>query len=178
MNFRRRTIIVPLAAVLILCGLYISYLKLYGNFHAITPGEAYRSAQLYKGLNLEHYIRKYRIRSILNLRGAHAGDGWYDGEIEVSARYGVAHYDLALSASRQMTAGELRDMLEIFRTAPRPILIHCYSGADRSGLASAIWKLYVDGRTKEEASKQLSVFYGHIPLAGKQNMDLYFEHLR
>ncbi|HET6516058.1 MAG TPA: DUF2147 domain-containing protein [Thermodesulfovibrionales bacterium] len=37
------------------------------NFHAIAPGEACRSAQL-DGDGLDYYIKKYHIRSLLNLR--------------------------------------------------------------------------------------------------------------
>jgi hypothetical protein len=44
------------------------YLEEQGNFHPITSGEAYWSAQLDQD-ELEYYIRKFEIRSIINLRG-------------------------------------------------------------------------------------------------------------
>jgi len=47
---------------------YLIYMKEQGNFHAITPGEAYRSALLDRD-GWRKYIDKYQIKSILNLRG-------------------------------------------------------------------------------------------------------------
>lgn len=144
-----------------------------GNFHAVTPGEAYRCAQ--PGYSrLEYYLKTYGIRSIINLRGRNPGDKWYREEIRFSADNGIRHYDVALSATSEPTAGQVLKLLTIFRTAPRPVLIHCKSGADRSGLVAAMWKMAVDGEPRAQADEQLSVRFGHIPIAGTEAMDSFF----
>lgn len=51
----------------------------------------------------------------------------------------------------------------LLRDSPRPVLIHCEAGADRSGVASALYKLLVAKRPVQEASEQLSFRYGHFP---------------
>jgi hypothetical protein len=48
-------------------------------------------------------VRDHGIKSILNLRGAHSGQSWYDDEVAVSGELGVAHYDYGLSAGRPVT---------------------------------------------------------------------------
>ncbi len=53
------------------------YLEEQGNFHPITPGEAYRSAQLDPD-ELEYDIRKFKIRSIINLKGKDVGEPLYE----------------------------------------------------------------------------------------------------
>jgi protein tyrosine/serine phosphatase len=170
-----RFFIVVLIALLAVTGSYALYMVEIGNFHEISPGEAYRSAQLDKA-QLEHYIKKYGIRSILNLRGENPNLKWYRDEITVSDAYNLAHYDLSLSSDREPGEEDMRKLLDVFRHAPRPILIHCKAGADRSGLVAAMWKVIVDKEPKSEAKKQLSFFYGHIPVSGTYAMDRFFQN--
>jgi undecaprenyl-diphosphatase len=155
--------------------IYAYYELEHGNFHQITNGEAYRSAQM-NGTALEHCIKNYQIKSVLNLRGKFPDEKWYSDEIRVSSECGVKHFDLFLSAYRVLTPEETQTLMGIFETAPRPILIHCRGGADRSGLVSAMWKVIVDKSSKLDASKQLSIFYGHISLGPPAAMDRFFEN--
>ena len=171
---RLKLFITSLILILILAGGYIFYVLDQGNFHAITDGEAYRSAQLNRD-KLGYYIRRYNIKSILNLRGTNPDSDWYREELRVSTANHIKHYDIALSSTREPTEKDVKQLTEIFREAPRPILIHCQSGADRAGLVAAMWKVIVDQESKPEAEKQLSVFYGHVPLGGKYAMDEFFE---
>jgi undecaprenyl-diphosphatase len=53
--------------------------------------------------------------------------------------------------------------LAAVRQAPKPILIHCNGGADRTALISAIYLYEIEGRTAAESSRALNPFYGHIP---------------
>ena len=170
---RLKLFITSLALMLILAGSYIFYLVDHGNFHTITDGEAYRSAQLDRD-KLEYYIRRYNIKSVLNLRGQNPDSDWYREELIVSAANRIKHYDIALSSTKEPTENDVKQLMEIFREAPRPILIHCQAGADRSGLVAAMWKVIVDQESKPEAEEQLSIFYGHVPLGGRYAMDKFF----
>jgi len=153
---------------------YFTYNFNTGNFHAITAGEAYRSAQLDKK-QLEYYSNKYKIASILNLRGTEPGSKWYKDELEVSAARGIKHYDIALSALSEPTDKDIAKIIEIFKSAPRPILIHCLGGADRSGFAAAVWKRIIDKQPKPEAARQLSLLCGHLPFGKTRVMDKSFD---
>lgn len=154
---------------------YFLYMEEQGNFHPITDGEAYRSAQL-DGDELAYYIKKYNIKSIVNLRGENPEAPWYKEERKVSAEHNVKHYDISLSSSREPTEEDVRNLIEIFKNAPRPVLIHCQAGADRSGLAAAMWKVIVDKEPKSEAEKQLSIFFGHFPIGKTSAMDRFFQN--
>jgi protein tyrosine/serine phosphatase len=143
-------------------GAYCGLLRYTGNVHAVEEGRLYRSAQL-QGHQLEQVIAKYRIRSILNVRGASPGQSWYDDEIVVAKNLHVAHFDYGLSASDPLSAGQVDEVLELIQKAPRPILIHCQSGADRAGLVSALFLAVVAKKPINEAIGQLSLLYGHFP---------------
>jgi undecaprenyl-diphosphatase len=164
-----------LGVATLLCLARFWYLEEQGNFHAITPGEAYRSSQMDRD-ELEHYIRKYAIRSVINLQGRHDGKGWYTEENDVCRETGTRHYDLNLTSDRAPSESEIKALLDIYGTAPRPVLIHCQAGADRSGLAAALWKIAVDGAPKSEARKQLSVPLGHVPIGPTRVLDEFIEN--
>lgn len=171
---RLKFVIAALVLISLLTAGYFLYMEEQGNFHPITEGEAYRSAQLDRD-ELDYYIKKYNIKSIINLRGRNLDEPWYREEIKVSAERKIAHYDLPLSATREPSEEYVRQLMEIFKYAPRPVLIHCQAGADRSGLAAAMWKVVVDKKPKLEAKKQLSILYGHIPIGKTSAMDSFFE---
>lgn len=151
------------------------FLEEYDNFHPITHGKAYRSAQLDRD-ELEYYIRKYNIRSIINLRGDDLRAQWYREEKQVSEKYQVKLYDLSLSACREPDEREIRTLIMLFNRVPRPVLIHCRGGSDRSGLAAAIWKVVIDKEPKKEAGKQLSLVFGHIPFGKTASLDRFFQN--
>ena len=163
-----------LLLMVLLTGGYIAYTLATHNFHPITPGEAYRSAQPDRD-ELEYYIKKYNIRSIVNLRGKNLNKPWYVEEARVSAESNVAHYNISLAASRELSDNDIKELMEIFKSAPRPVLIHCQAGADRSGLVAAMWRVVVDKEPKSEAEKQLSILFGHIPIGKTSAMDRSFE---
>jgi undecaprenyl-diphosphatase len=167
--------IMTLAFLLLSSVSYFLYMEEQGNFHPITPGEAYRSAQLDRD-ELEYYINKHNIKSIVNLRGEHPDEPWYGEETQVCAEKNVKHYNIALSSSHEPADEDIRKLIAIFENAPRPVLIHCQAGADRSGLAAAMWKVIVDKEPKSEAQKQLSLFYGHLPIGKTFAMDRFFQN--
>jgi len=177
MPFTRRVRIFIAAVVLLMllpAGYFGVYMPVQGNFHPITPGEAYRSAKLDRE-KLEHYIKKYNIKSIVNLIGEDPRKPWYQEELQVSAEHNIKHYDITLSATQEPTDDDVRKLVEIFQHAPRPVLIHCKGGSDRSGLVAAMWKVIVDKEPKSEARKQLSILYGHLPIGKTSAMDHFFE---
>jgi protein tyrosine/serine phosphatase len=165
---------VSMGAVALLAAIRIAYLDEQGNFHVITPSEAYRSAQLDED-ELTHYLSKYKIRSVINLRGKKDDEPWYIEEKQVCRDLDVEHYDLRLPADKEPASTEIEALMRLFKTAPRPVLIHCKAGADRSGLAAAIWKMEIDGQPKAVAKRQLSIRFGHIPVGPTSVLDAFIE---
>ena len=133
------------------------------NFHVVAPGLVYRSGQM-DGEDLTRSIAKYGIKSILNLRGENPTTSWHQTEIATTAKLNVVHYDRSLGSGTELTLDEMNDLVTLLRNAPKPILIHCYGGADRSGLVSALYCFAIDGETAKQADRQLTIWYGHIPL--------------
>jgi protein tyrosine/serine phosphatase len=144
-------------------GAYLGFLQLSGNFHTVIAGELYRSAQP-SPRQIASYAKQYGIRTIVNLRGAADDSQWYDDEVATSDRLGIKHIDFAMLASRQLTAAQADELVAILKNAPKPILIHCRSGADRTGLVSVIYSQQIAGIPEHKAEQQLSIYFGHVGL--------------
>ena len=133
-----------------------------GNLHEVEPGRFYRSAQM-DGPALRQTIKLHGIKTVLNLRGTNRGEPWYDQELSVTQADGVTHLDMSLSAYRELSPAQMAELARLMANAPKPLLVHCESGADRTGLASALYKLS-QGVPLDQASDELSARYGHLPL--------------
>ncbi len=141
-----------------------SVLSILYNFHWIIPDDAARSAQPYAGFG-ERHLRSNGIRSLVNLRGAHPEWGWWQREARCCQRLRIAHFNLSMNSRTLPTRAFLLDLLWAFDTAPRPLMIKCSGGQDRTSFASALYLLHMNGWTaREAAADQFSVFpYLHFP---------------
>lgn len=143
--------------------LWSAYFLLYGNFHKVDK-DVYRSAQLFS-FNMPYYIEKYGIKSILNLRGTSSKD-WYADEIHISKEYNLSHYDYGISARRLITIKQMDKIVELIKNAPKPLLIHCKAGADRTSLAVALYLYAIKHKTNPQ--RAISIVYGHFPWLGSK----------
>jgi len=125
------------------------------NLHWVTP-EVARSAQPYLGFYAA-YLRPHGFRSLLNLRGENPSLPWWRADARAAAKLGMKRYDVRLS-SRLIPAREsLTALIDALERAPRPLLIKCSGGQDRTGLAAAIYLLHAGGTAAlREAEAQIA----------------------
>jgi protein tyrosine phosphatase (PTP) superfamily phosphohydrolase (DUF442 family) len=140
----------------------------FGNFGVVEPGRVYRSAQP-EG-EFRRLIARYRLASVLNLRGGTQDDPWYADEVRATRDFGVDFYDFPMSATRRPQRRELLTLLHLFEYCSYPLLIHCKSGSDRTGLATALYLMSRNGVPPEAALRAFSLQYGHIPLFGPEHL--------
>lgn len=136
--------------------------SIFDNIHEIDSGKLIRSAQLTPAA-LEQLIINKKIKTVINLRGASPGNAWFDGEAAVVQKYNLLHVNIGMSAERLPLRDDLLTLLEAYKTAPRPILIHCMRGVDRTGEAAAIYQMLYQNKSKADALKMLSAKYFYFP---------------
>ncbi len=158
----RKWLLVPVA-VLAAAGLYLGAVRLSGNFHTVIAGELYRSAQP-SNAQLTRYVQENGIRTVLNLRGANTQARWYQDEVATTQALGVTLLDFPMSARHALTGEQAMTLLTIMQDAPKPLLIHCNAGADRTGLAVVMYLNQLAGVDEETAEWALSPIYGHIAI--------------
>lgn len=143
----------------------------YVNRHAIGA-RAWRSAQ-----PAPHHIRtlaRQGVRTIVNLRGERlCGSYWL--ERAACERYGIALVNFQVRSRAAPSKQELTAIRELFDRIEYPMLMHCKSGADRAGLMSVLYAFLKEGVPIEEASRQLSLRFGHIRQADTGILDHFFD---
>jgi hypothetical protein len=166
-SWRKVRITCYLVALALLALTFYRFLFL-GNSAVVEPEQVFRSAQPKQGLDMT--IQDYRLASILNLRGGAPTDWWYAHEVNTAQRLGVDFYDLPLGSTRRPSRAELLALLDLFERCRYPLLIHCKSGSDRTGLAVALYRLTKLGQPPEQALGAFSLWRGHVPLAGTERL--------
>ena len=109
-------------------------------------------------------LRAYRdrgIKSVLNLRGA-AQQPHYLFEKEACDALGLTLVDISFNARRAPTPEALVELIDTFGRIEKPFVLHCKSGADRAGMASALYLITQEGKTVAEVRDHLSWRYLHL----------------
>lgn len=156
----RRMAVGALAGMAMALAAHLIHIHATGNMHAVVPGVLYRSAQV-DAEELARWQREYGIRSVLNLRGERPDKAWYREEAAAAEELGIVLSSFRMGATRQIGPEDATRLLALMRDLPKPLLVHCRQGSDRTGLASALYVAAVEGDAAK-AEAQLSIAYGHV----------------
>jgi protein tyrosine phosphatase (PTP) superfamily phosphohydrolase (DUF442 family) len=147
------------------------------NLHAVVPGEVYRSGQPTPAM-LAEMQKTLGLRTVINLRGFWPDDDWHRQETQAAAELGLEHHDIDLRCYRLASLAQVRKLIELLDACPKPVLLHCRQGADRTSLAAAIYMIVYQGRSPAEAMSQYSVWYGHLGYADGWRLPHLFDCYR
>ncbi len=141
-----------------------SIVRLSKNFHEVDPGKFYRSAQL-SPTELDEVVKKYGIKTVISLRGAPENSYWVPKQKEILAKDGVKFFWFGWTTDFFPDNDDLKGYLMTLKTAEYPILVHCRTGADRTGEAVAMYAIDFMHQSKEEAiDKHMNFNYWHVPM--------------
>ena len=147
-----------LAIILFFGGKQIYDMNINHNFETITEGKVYKSGVIPPD-ELESYVTKYHIKSIVDLRFPGTTDLKNNPEIPVeltaeqnavAKMKGVNYFN---NGSDQVPKQENLD--RFFKImddkANYPVLIHCYHGIGRGEMYSALYRIEYENFTNEAA---------------------------
>ncbi len=137
------------------------------NQHEITPG-VWRSNH-----PTEHRLKELKakgIQTILTLRGD-APTAHFLTEQEMCTRLDLPLHSIALNARAAPPQETILDLIKTFRQIEKPFVMHCKSGADRSGFAAAIYLMVIENASVSSARQMLSPRYLHFRLGRSAILD-------
>lgn len=147
-----------LSIILFFGGKQIYDMNINHNFETITEAKVYKSGVIPPG-ELESYVKKYHIKSIVDLRFPGTTDLTNNPEIpaELTAEQnaiakikGVNYFN---NGSDQVPKQENLD--RFFKIMDNkvnyPVLIHCYHGIGRAEMYSALYRIEYENFTNEAA---------------------------
>lgn len=137
-------------------GAYAVYLVAEHNMHVVATGQIYRSSRM-SPATLTATLEQHGIKSVLSLIGPSLA------ESNAVARMGGSYFDVSLSDRHEVTDAQMEHILAVLRDAPKPLLIHCKPGADRTGLVAALYHYGIEGQPAAVADAELTLRYGHLP---------------
>lgn len=147
-----------LLVVVVGVGKYVYDMNINHNFETITEGKVYKSGVIPPD-EIESYVKKYHIKSIVDLRMPGTNDlvlnpekpGELQQEREAVAKIkGVNYYS---NPSDQVPTQEKVDsFLKIMDNKDNyPVLIHCYHGTGRAEMYSALYRIEYENMDRDEA---------------------------
>jgi protein tyrosine/serine phosphatase len=149
------------------------------NFHWVVPGEAARAMQAWAG-GLGPFLKRRGIKAIINLRGRNDDLSWWKKETATATAHGIAHLDAMLDSRKLPTREMLVRLVECFDTAPKPFMLKCSGGQDRTSFAAALYLIHRDGwQALATADAQFARFpYLHFPKTHQRWLKVFVEFAR
>ena len=155
---KKRIALVVLLVVLVFVGKYVYDMNINHNFETITEGKVYKSGVIPPD-ELESYVKKYHIKSVVDLRFPGTADLVNNPEIpqELTAEKdaiakieGVNYFN---NGSDQVPKPEnLNRFFKIMDNPDNyPVLIHCYHGVGRAEMYSALYRIEYEKWSNEQA---------------------------
>jgi protein tyrosine/serine phosphatase len=159
---RRRLILSALLGLAFIPGWRLYHILLAGNFHVVDTGRCYRGAQP-SPAKLADLVRRYGVRTVINLRGVADDEDWYPDEVNSARELGIKLVDVGMWSNSPPEVDEFRKLIRSLSEDEGPFFVHCFYGSDRTGLGSALYLLLRTSATLPEARRQLALYFGHIP---------------
>jgi protein tyrosine phosphatase (PTP) superfamily phosphohydrolase (DUF442 family) len=144
----------------------------WSNAGVVVAGRLYRCNHP-PPWRLAAMARRWGLRSVVNLRGT-TGNGSDALSRERAGALGLAFFDVPMASSRAPSRTLLLTLIAAFAAMREPGLLHCKSGADRTGFAAAVF-LLLQGQSVAEARRQLSLRWGHLARSRAGVLDAVLE---
>lgn len=155
---KKNIALLVLLVVAVFGGKYVYDMHINHNFETITDGKVYKSGVIPPD-EIEDYVKKYNIKSIVDLRFPGTGDDVNNPEVpaELTAEKeavakipGVNYFN---NGSDQVPKQHNLDAFFKIMDNPDnyPVLIHCYHGVGRAEMYSALYRIEYEGMDKDEA---------------------------
>jgi len=158
---KKKILTVVIILVLGAGGKYVYDRHINHNFKTITEGKVYKSGVIPPD-EIEAYVKKYHIKSIVDLRFPGTGDDVNNPEVPAELKAeklavakipGVNYFN---NGSDQVPNQKNLDYFYTIMDNPKnyPVLIHCYHGIGRAQLYAAVYRMEYEGWSNEEARAQ------------------------
>ncbi len=146
----------------------------YLNKHRVSD-RLWRSAQ-----PAPHQLARLKaegVRTVVNLRGGREHGSW-QLQKDACDRLGIHLVEFVVRSRGAPDRETLLSAKAFFDTIEYPAVLHCKSGADRAGFVAALYLVVFEGKSLDEAQRQLSMRFGHFRFSKTGILDAFFDLYR
>lgn len=146
---------------------------IWNNFDAVdNTGLCYRSG--HPSIKVLSNFKRLGGKTVINLRG-----GWNLPqnrlEREQCEFLELNFSNIPMAATAPPKKERLLELIDLFRGESGPFLLHCKSGADRTGLVSGVFCMSILGASAQNAKRNLNIKYLHFGLGKKGILKAFFD---
>jgi protein tyrosine/serine phosphatase len=148
------------------------------GFHVVDSAGLYRSAQP-QGPNWEELRQEYGVRTVVSLREWNADPDNPDLRTEEAAtrRLGIRLIKIDVPRGGLPTHEQTDEFLRLAGDRGNwPMLFHCQAGRDRTGVACAAYRMYVEGWSLARADEEMDRLHSHDKPFLNHWLDEYARH--
>jgi protein tyrosine/serine phosphatase len=148
------------------------------NWGVVEPGKLYRSAQISRRI-IRPTLQDNHIGVVLFMSGDDPNREDTTVENKTCAELGIKRLNLNLNGNGTGKVEKyISALTEIIESNRRnvPVLVHCETGAQRTGGVVAFYRVLVEGRSGSEAYAEL-LQYGHDPSKNPHLVPYLNEHM-
>lgn len=134
------------------------------NWATVEPGRLYRSGQVSRQL-VKPTLAANKIKSIVFMSEDKANRPDVEAERAAAAELGIERHNFPLGGDGVGNPIRYADAIEVIARcdkAGKPVLVHCHTGAQRTGGTIALYRVLVQGRPGRDAYAEL-LAHGHDP---------------
>jgi len=138
----------------------LSFVKEIYNFHVVAPNIMRSSQPAFSAIRL---LKKYcGIKTILSLTDE---KGRNRKEAKFLEKLGIKFINVPMNPTKEQSAEVIEKCLQIINDKEnQPILVHCHSGKDRTGLIFAAYRIKYDNWSLEDAIMEMLVYGYNRPV--------------
>jgi protein tyrosine/serine phosphatase len=131
------------------------------NFCVVTPGALWRGETPTRAD--AQWLVAHGIRTVISLQ-LDVQDSFESAHLDPRVVDSVTYFRVQdFMATQVLTHRHLDDhvaeVLAIIQEAPKPALISCRAGVDRTGVIAAAYRVLIDGKSREEAIQEMDGFH-------------------
>jgi hypothetical protein len=165
--------VIPGTLALLLCGcVYFSRHTLPGacrdnldspmrNFCVVTPGALWRGEAPTR--SDARWLVDHGVRTVVSLqldvRPSFESVHPRPGVVRSVTYFRVRDFGATQVLTHRHLDDHVAEVLAIIQQAPKPVLISCRAGVDRTGIIAAAYRVLVDGMSREDAIKEMAGFH-------------------
>lgn len=149
------------------------------NFSAVEPHRIFRSGQISRQL-LREALVTHQIKTIVFMSEDKPGQLDVAAERAIAAELGIERFNFPLGGDGVGNPLRYADAIEVIARCDRagtPVLVHCHTGAQRTGGAIALYRVLVQGWQGSGAYAEL-LQNGHDPKENPKLVPFLNEHMK
>jgi protein tyrosine/serine phosphatase len=131
------------------------------NFCVVAPGALWRGEAPTR--SDAQWLVDHGVRTVVSLQldvtpsfeSVHTGSG----VVRSVTYFRVGNFDATEVLTHRHLDEHVAEVLAIIEEAPKPVLISCRAGVDRTGIIAAAYRVFVDGMSREEAIREMEGFH-------------------